>query len=181
MTDACQLSLDSNTVHTKLKLSENNKIVSLMRDEHPYPDHPERFDHWLQVMCTDALSTADRCYWEVEWKQAVYIAVTYKGIGRKGHFDDSCLGKNDQSWSLTSTDHSWSFRHDNNKTSLYVPTSSRVGVYLDWPASTLSFYSVSSEKPIHLHTIHTKFTEPLYPAFRLKPRAVEPSVSLCQM
>ncbi|XP_072249856.1 protein NLRC3-like [Leuresthes tenuis] len=178
---ACDLSLDPNTVHTKLKLSDNNKTVLLMKDDHPYPDHPERFDHWHQVMCTDALSTADRCYWEVEWKQAVYIAVTYKGIRRKGQFDDSCLGKNDQSWSLTSSDGYWSFLHKNNLTSLYVPTSSRVGVYLDWPASTLSFYSVSSEKLIHLHTIHSKFTEPLYPAFRLKPGAVESSVSLCQM
>ncbi|KAM4580644.1 protein NLRC3-like [Odontesthes bonariensis] len=178
---ACEVSLDPNTVYTKLKLSENKKTVSLMTDEHPYPDHPERFDYWNQVMSRDALSTTDRCYWEAEWEGAVYLAVTYKGIGRKGHFDDSCLGNNDQSWSLTSTDPCWSFLHNNNITSLYIPTSSRVGVYLDWPASTLSFYSVSSEKLFHLHTIHTKFTEPLYPAFRLKPWMKKPSVSLCQI
>ncbi|KAJ8377658.1 hypothetical protein AAFF_G00255030 [Aldrovandia affinis] len=42
-----------------------------------------------------------------------------------------------------------------------------VGVYLDWPAGTLSFYSISSDRLTHLHTFHTTFTEPLYPGFGL--------------
>ncbi|KAM9723730.1 uncharacterized protein ACNS7B_019035 [Menidia menidia] len=178
---ACELSLDPNTVHGELKLSENNKTVSLTKYAHPYPDHPERFDFRHQVMGTHCLSTADRCYWEVERDGAAQIAVTYKGIARKGQFDDVCLGNNDQSWSLTCSNAGWSFLHNNNRTPIYALPSSRVGVYLDWPANTLSFYSVTSEKLIHLHTLHTTFTEPLYPAFRLKSLQPKCSVSLCQM
>ncbi|KAM9723731.1 uncharacterized protein ACNS7B_019037 [Menidia menidia] len=181
---ACELSLDPHTLQNKLKLSENNKKVSLTKEEHPYPDHPERFDFWNQVMGTHGLSTADRCYWEVERDGAVQIAVTYKGTGRKGKLDDLCLGNNDQSWSLTCSDAGWFFQHNNNRTPIYALPSSRVGVYLDWPANTLSFYSVTSEKLIHLHTLnglHTTFTEPLYPAFRLKPRQDKCSVSVCQI
>ncbi|KAJ8362293.1 hypothetical protein AAFF_G00384680 [Aldrovandia affinis] len=54
-----------------------------------------------------------------------------------------------------------------------------VGVFLDWPAGTLSFYSVSSDTLTHLHTFHTTFTEPLYPGFGLD--FVDTSVSLCML
>ncbi|XP_071370426.1 NLR family CARD domain-containing protein 3-like, partial [Centroberyx affinis] len=37
----------------------------------------------------------------------------------------------------------------------------KVAVYLDWPAGSLSFYSVSPDTVIHIHTFHTTFTEPL--------------------
>ncbi|KAF3853045.1 hypothetical protein F7725_013733, partial [Dissostichus mawsoni] len=37
----------------------------------------------------------------------------------------------------------------------------RFGVYLDWPAGTLSFYRVSGHTLSHLHTFRTTFTEPL--------------------
>ncbi|KAI3363944.1 hypothetical protein L3Q82_001522 [Scortum barcoo] len=43
----------------------------------------------------------------------------------------------------------------------------RVAVYVDCPAGTLSFYRVSSDTLIHLHTFNTTFTEPLYPGFGL--------------
>ncbi|CAI5682229.1 unnamed protein product [Oreochromis niloticus] len=41
----------------------------------------------------------------------------------------------------------------------------RAAVYVDCPAGTLSFYRVSSDSLIHLHTFNTTFTEPLYPGF----------------
>uniref|UniRef100_A0AAY5KQD8 SPRY-associated domain-containing protein n=1 Tax=Esox lucius TaxID=8010 RepID=A0AAY5KQD8_ESOLU len=40
----CDLTLDPNTVHRNLSLSEENKEVTRRREEQPYPDHPERFD-----------------------------------------------------------------------------------------------------------------------------------------
>ncbi|CAI5657704.1 unnamed protein product [Oreochromis niloticus] len=54
----------------------------------------------------------------------------------------------------------------------------RVAVYVDCPAGTLSFYRVSSDTLIHLHTFNTTFTQTLYPGFRfLWPPGS--SVSLC--
>uniref|UniRef100_A0A673A1Q3 Protein NLRC3-like n=1 Tax=Sphaeramia orbicularis TaxID=375764 RepID=A0A673A1Q3_9TELE len=176
---ACHLTLDLNTVNKRIELSDNNRKVTVMREKQSYPDHSERFDYWKQVLCQQGLT--DRCYWELEWTGQVYIAVTYRGIKRRGEGDDSCLGRNNQSWSLGCTDEKYSVLHHNKRSSVRKSPSNRVGVYLDWPAGTLSFYQVTSDKLIHLHTFHTTFTEPVYPAFRVKTDPFNSSVTLCNI
>ncbi|XP_072566779.1 NLR family CARD domain-containing protein 3-like isoform X2 [Paramormyrops kingsleyae] len=87
---SCQLTLDPNTTHRDLYLSEGNRKVTWGAKQ-PYPDHPERFDCWHQVLCRESLT--GRCYWEAEWSgYDARIGVTYKGIRRKGHSDDCRLG-----------------------------------------------------------------------------------------
>uniref|UniRef100_A0A674ABE1 B30.2/SPRY domain-containing protein n=1 Tax=Salmo trutta TaxID=8032 RepID=A0A674ABE1_SALTR len=161
----CDLTLDLNTVNRLLSLSEENRKVTWRREEQPYPDHPERFEDWRQVLCREGLT--GRCYWEVEWSGGADIGVTYKGISRRGWGDDCCLGYNDKSWSLICSDNRYIARHNNNSTTIDVPSSSphRVGVYLDWSAGTLSFYRASSDTLTHLITFTSTFTEPLYPGF----------------
>ncbi|XP_046902067.1 protein NLRC3-like isoform X5 [Hypomesus transpacificus] len=176
---ACELTLDINTAHIDLSLSEKNRKVTRRREEQPIPDHPERFENCPQVLCREGLSGC--YYWEAEWSgRGVHIAVTYKGISRRGRGDDCLLGFNNKSWSLECGNNSYSARHNNRRTVIPAPPSSshRVGVYLDWLAGTLSFYTVSSDTLTHLHTFHTTFTEPLYPGFRV---GLESSVSLCQV
>ncbi|XP_034151438.1 stonustoxin subunit beta-like, partial [Esox lucius] len=175
------LTLDPNTVHRNLSLSEENKEVTRRREEQPYPDHPERFDVCPQVLCREGLS--GRCYWEVEGSKRVGgIAVTYKGINRRGGGGDCRLGFNDKSWSLNCYDDCYSASHNDMRTVIPVTSSvtssdpHRVGVYLDWPAGTLSFYRVSSDTLTHLYTFNTTFTEPLYPGFWVDN---DSSVSLC--
>ncbi|XP_038839086.1 stonustoxin subunit beta-like, partial [Salvelinus namaycush] len=160
----CDLTLDPNTVNRLLSLSEENRKVTCRREKQPYPDHPERFEDCRQVLCREGLT--GRCYWEAEWSgRGVVIGVTHKGINRRGEVKDCCLGYNDKSWSLTCSDNSYRARHNNNYTTIDVlPSSShRVGVYLDWPAGTLSFYRASSDTLTHLYTFTSTFTEPLYP------------------
>lgn len=157
--------LDPNSTHKNLILSDNNRKVTVGGEQQPYPDHPERFDVLEQLLCTDGLT--GRCYWEVEWRGRVHIAVTYRRIKRKGENDDCRLGKNDKSWSLLCSDDGHSGLHKNEMASIYGAPSNRVGVYLDWPGGILSFFAVSSGKITHLHTFHAKFTEPVYPAFRI--------------
>ncbi|XP_044063211.1 stonustoxin subunit beta-like [Siniperca chuatsi] len=175
--DACELTLDPNTANRKLILSDYNTKVTVGREKQPYPDDPERFDYWKQLLCTDGLT--GRCYWEVEWTGKVYIAVTYRGIRRRGESDDCCLGSNDQSWSLSCSGAGYSGLHSKRSVSISIPPSNRVGVYLDWPAGTLSFYRISSDKLTLLHTFYATFTEPVYPAFRIKMDPYNSSVSLC--
>ncbi|XP_029902359.1 E3 ubiquitin-protein ligase TRIM39-like [Myripristis murdjan] len=179
---SCELKLDTNTAHRRLVLSEDNRKVAAVRQKQPYPDHPERFERWRQILCRDGLT--GRCYWEVEWEGRVYITVTYRGISRTGDGVDSRFGWNKNSWSLSCSDKSFSVSHNNISTDIPAPPSSnRVAVYLDWPAGSLSFYSVSSDTLIHLHTFTSTFTEPLYPGFGFGFGfwSYGSSVSLCQM
>ncbi|XP_063318384.1 protein NLRC3-like isoform X2 [Pelmatolapia mariae] len=176
---SCQLTIDTNTVHTNLKLSDNNRKVTRVKEVQSYPDHPDRFDVCHQLLCGNGLT--GRCYWEVEWKGYIYISASYTRIRRKREGKDSWFGHNEQSWSLTcSDDGPRSVWHNNSETLISSSSSSsasnRVAVYVDCPAGTLSFYGVSSDTLIHLHTFNTTFTETLYAGFWL---ASGSSVSLC--
>ncbi|XP_078147772.1 protein NLRC3-like isoform X3 [Centroberyx gerrardi] len=162
---ACELTLDPNTAHRNLFLSEDNRKVTAVREKQPYPDHPERFENWHQLLCRNGLT--GRCYWEVERNGWVYIGVTYRGISRRGRGEDCGLGWNEKSWRLDCSGDRYSAWHNNTSVSTGIssPDSDRVAVYLDWLAGSLSFYRVSSDTLIHIHTFHSTFTEPLYPAF----------------
>ncbi|XP_044200260.1 NLR family CARD domain-containing protein 3-like [Thunnus albacares] len=178
----CELTLDPNTVNTKLKLSDNNRKVTYVEEDQSYPDHPDRFDGKPQLLCRDELT--GRCYWEVEWRGSVLIAVSYRGISRKGGRADSWFGGNDQSWSLECSDGGYCVWHDKRGTdpsSSSSSVSNRVAVYVDCPAGTLSFYRVSSDTLIHLHTFNTTFTQPLYPGFVFWSSRFGHSVSLCSL
>src|SRR4029434_110410 len=80
--DYCHCTLEPNTAHRNLHLSEGNRRVKRRAEVQSYPDHPERFDVWTQVLCREGVS--GRCYWEVEWRGCVFISVSNKSISRKG-------------------------------------------------------------------------------------------------
>ncbi len=176
--DACDLTLDPNTANTRLVLSDENRKITSVFDRQPYPDHPERFDDVLQVLCVESLT--GRCYWETEWSgDYPDISVSYKGISRKGGWRDCWFGFNDKSWSLICSDKRFTVCHNNNFTHIPAARSSsnRLGVYVDVSTGSLSFYSISDTHTFkHLHTLNTKFTEPLYAGFRVNYS----SVSLCE-
>ncbi|XP_062275961.1 NACHT, LRR and PYD domains-containing protein 5-like, partial [Scomber scombrus] len=162
--DACELELDPNTMNTNLKLSDNNRKVTHVEEDQSYPDHPDRFDSCYQLLCRNVLT--GRCYWEVEWRGRVYISVSYRRIRRKGDSEDCWFGMNDQSWCVRCSDGGYSVYHNKIKTSIPPPPLSlTAAVYVDCPAGTLSFYRVSSDSLIHLHTFNTTFTQPLYAGF----------------
>ncbi|XP_051743135.1 tripartite motif-containing protein 16-like isoform X2 [Ctenopharyngodon idella] len=164
-----RITLDLNTVNENLHLSERNTVITNTDTPLSYPDHPDRFDYYQQVLCRESVCDR-RCYWEIEWSgYDVDISVSYKSIRRKGRGRECVFGNNDQSWSLICYSSSYSFRHNNIRTRL--PAKSiryrKIGVYVDHSAGTLSFYSVSGDTMILIHTVQTTFTQPLYPGFRV--------------
>ncbi|KAM9345097.1 NACHT, LRR and PYD domains-containing protein 3-like [Symphorus nematophorus] len=177
---SCELTLDTNTVSRKIKLSGDNRRATNMEEDQCHPDHPDRFD-WCcpQLLCTNALT--GRCYWEVEWKGSVSIAVAYRGIKRRGDRSDCRFGENHHSWRMSCSDDGYTVFH--NVVGTPIPSSysvsKRVAVYVDYPAGTLSFYTVSSDALIHLHTFYNTFTEPLYPGFGVW--WPDSSMSLCSL
>nr|XP_029503367.1 stonustoxin subunit beta-like [Oncorhynchus nerka] len=241
---ACDLTLDPNTAHRNLSLSEGNRRVERVKEEQPYPDHPERFDHYTQVLCREGLT--GRCYWEVECSGLADIGVTYKGISRKGDGSASEFGYNKKSWRLICRGNHYGALHNSQYTTIHAPhlinppqpqrdqssspprlinppqpqrdrssspprlinppqpqrdqssspprlinppqlqrdqSSSPprlgVGVFLDWPVGTLSFYEIYSDTMTHVYTFQTIFTEPLYPWFSVSNEGS--SVSLSQV
>ncbi len=157
--DACDLTLDPNTAHTRLILSDQNKKITDVFDHQSYPDHPDRFDEVPQVLCVESLT--GRCYWETEWSgYNAVISVLYKGISRKGE-SDCWFGVNDKSWSLWCSNNRFIVWHNNISTVIPADRSSsnRVGVYVDVSTGSLSFYSVSDTHTLtHTHTHSHTYT-----------------------
>ncbi|XP_051249593.1 tripartite motif-containing protein 16-like isoform X2 [Dicentrarchus labrax] len=155
-----ELTLDPNTAHTQLLLSEGNRKVKRMSEQQSYSSHPDRFTVWSQLLSRESLT--GRCYWEVEWRGGgVYVAVAYKNISRAGSLYECLFGCNNKSWSLYCDNNSYYFYYNKVQTPVSGPQSSRVGVYLDHSAGILSFYSVSETMTL-LHRVQTTFTQPLY-------------------
>ncbi|XP_052407969.1 NACHT, LRR and PYD domains-containing protein 12-like isoform X2 [Carassius gibelio] len=175
---ACDLTLDPNTANRNLVLSEENRKVTRVSKSQSYPDHPDRFDYYEQVLCSERLT--GRCYWETEWSGRVDISVCYKEIKRKG-VSDCAFGCNDISWILICSDQGFTALHNRKDTRISVAPDSckRVAVFLDESSDSLSFYSVSDTHTLtHLHTFTHTFTQPLLAGFRLYDYS---SVSLCHI
>ncbi|KAG5844292.1 tripartite motif-containing protein 16 isoform X1 [Anguilla anguilla] len=172
---SCRLTLDPNTAYRELVLSDGNCKVTRKRAVQFYPDHPERFDSFSQVLCREPLG-GFRYYWEVQWSGEFSIGVAYKSINRKGKNSSSLLGYNDKSWSLLCSDTGYSAWH--NKMDKDLPSSlqaSRIGVYLDYAGGLIAFYAVSDSMQV-IHRFQAHFSEPLFAGF-----GVGSSVSICHL
>ncbi|CAJ1087024.1 tripartite motif-containing protein 16 [Xyrichtys novacula] len=123
------LTLDPDSAHRRLVLSEGNTKATLQSAAQPYLDTPQRFDGWTQVMSPSPLY-GQRCYWEVDWRgRGSSIGVAYGALCRKGSDARSGLGYNAQSWTLELSDTCCSAMHDNEN---------GVGVGLDFALGQFS-------------------------------------------
>ena len=151
------------------------KVTDTPHDQR-YPEHPERFTSFSQVLSRESMS-GRRHYFEVEWsREKVHIAVSYKDINRKEKVL-SFFGCNVKSWSLGSYDDDgakrYKFRHNSIVTKVSGPAPStgrnRWGVFVDHTAGVLSFYTVDVDGNTMslLHTERTSFTGPLYAGIKV--------------
>ncbi|XP_044036453.1 NLR family CARD domain-containing protein 3-like isoform X3 [Siniperca chuatsi] len=170
------LKLDENTASRRLVLSEGNrkvKTVKKVKEKVPRPEHKDRFKR-TQVCCEEGLKGL--CYWEVEWKGMVGIAVLYRTVGRKWD-RNSGLGCNEMSWSLLCSRTGYTAIHGKTSKDVEVSPCQKIAVFLDWEGGTLTYFSVKSGELSLIHTFHAKFTEPLFPGFWFK----KGSVNLCEI
>ncbi|KAK7910074.1 hypothetical protein WMY93_014758 [Mugilogobius chulae] len=198
--DFVHVTLDRNTAHTQLLVSEDKLTATLVREKQPYPDHPDRYKKSHQILGSQGLR--GRAYFEVKWNDWVDIAMTYKRNGESETFSKGVFGDNNYSWSLRIYDGDFYICHGNvqepirrisaglvgfsagqmNQVSASF-ISGIVGVFLDYDAGILSFYEILNEGiPSHLYTFRNKFTQPLFPGFGVwivyAQRSVGNSVSL---
>ncbi|XP_010129567.1 PREDICTED: tripartite motif-containing protein 14, partial [Buceros rhinoceros silvestris] len=167
------------SLHPRLKLSDDRLAVSCNWRRIFYPRSPQRFDKLWQVLSRDAFLSGSH-YWEVDLLRAGagwWIGAAYPSIGRKGDSESCRLGWNRASWCLKKFDFEyWAFHKGERIPILIEDDPDRIGIFLDYEAGILSFYNVSNGMA-HLHTFCCKFTEPVYPALRLW----EGSIAICKL
>ncbi|XP_047445855.1 tripartite motif-containing protein 16-like [Mugil cephalus] len=153
---SCKITLDPNTAHKKLVLSEGNRKATLLMMEQSYPDHPDRFTASGQVLSRESLR--GRCYWEVEKGEGgISVVVAYKD----NNSVNERFGENNKSWAFDFYKNRYNFRYNKIQNPIPGRPSSRLGVYLDHRAGILSFYSIS-ETMTHLAKAKITFSQPLY-------------------
>ncbi|XP_077413597.1 E3 ubiquitin-protein ligase TRIM11 [Vanacampus margaritifer] len=176
------LTLDTNTSHPLLSISDDLRLVTRVKTRLPCEAHPERFDHWPQVLTVQSFSAGTH-YWELETEGFWDIAICYKSIGRKGKEGNS-FGNNAVSWSLTQQhDRKLAAWHDRKKTRLaYKMTGKRVAVAVDYNAGTITFSEVGpSNNLTHIHTFWTTFTEPVSLGFGLYKLELNSHISIVKV
>uniref|UniRef100_W5LWL2 Uncharacterized protein n=1 Tax=Lepisosteus oculatus TaxID=7918 RepID=W5LWL2_LEPOC len=146
------VTLDPDTAHCELSLSEDGKRVRLGQTK-SLSDKPHRFDSWRCVLSREAF-TSGRHYWEVEVNNSWRIGVTRESALTKGRF---IFSPQQGYWCL------YSYLHDfyaltRPLTDLNQSLQPRkLGVCVDIEERKVSFYTVESRA--HLYT----FTDMVFP------------------
>uniref|UniRef100_A0A452Q807 Erythroblast membrane associated protein (Scianna blood group) n=1 Tax=Ursus americanus TaxID=9643 RepID=A0A452Q807_URSAM len=156
------VTLDPDTAHPKLILSEDRRCVKLGDRRQPVPDGPQRFDFVVSVLGAEYF-TAGCHYWEVDVgnKTKWALGVCSESVSRKGKV------------TATPANGHWLVRQSSEKeyealtspqTTLRLKEPPRcVGIFLDYEAGIISFYNVTSRT--HIFTFTHTFSGPLRPFF----------------
>ncbi|XP_078271770.1 uncharacterized protein LOC144602515 [Rhinoraja longicauda] len=156
------LTLDVETAHPWLEVSEDRKRVRWTGTERSLPDTGKRFTYWPYVLGSEGF-TSGRHYWEVEvaGSEDWSLGVAAESVERK---ERVTLTPETGVWSIRRWDDEFDAVTSPPSPLPARPIPGRVGVYLSYESGTVSFYDADTKS--HLHTVTgNKFTEKLYPFF----------------
>ncbi|KAM7146192.1 E3 ubiquitin-protein ligase TRIM39-like [Macrochelys suwanniensis] len=155
------VTLDPDTAHPSLILSEDQRTVTYKDKQQDLPDNLKRFDTYPIVLGFNKLMRG-RHYWEVEVgdKTNWTLGVCTESVTRKGKI---YLSPENGFWTVC-------LRYEEYKalTSHLTPLSisvrpRRVGIFLDYDVGEVSFYNVTDKS--HLFTFTDTFSGTLHPYF----------------
>ncbi|XP_037397471.1 tripartite motif-containing protein 35-like isoform X1 [Pygocentrus nattereri] len=156
------VTLDPNTAHPRLHLSDDLTAVEKRDQRSSLPDNPERFDEYESVLGSEGFNSGIHC-WDVQVGDSDYweLGVITESVTRKG---DSFSGS------------VWRLRYDQSRNKIWIlcPGQSghsftpkeklqRVRVQLDWDRGKMTFTDLLTNT--HLHTITHTFTQRVLPFF----------------
>ncbi|XP_031436032.1 zinc-binding protein A33-like [Clupea harengus] len=155
------VTLDPNTANPRLILSEDLTSVRWGDERQQLPDNPERFDHYVSILCSEGFNSGTHC-WDVEVGEITWwsVGVLTESLQRKGDFySKSGL------WCLCYKDGKYGARSSPQPLTLLTVKQKlqRIRVQLDWDRGELSFSDPDNNTHLHTHT-HT-FTERVFPYF----------------
>ncbi|XP_061098780.1 E3 ubiquitin-protein ligase TRIM35-like [Conger conger] len=154
------VTLDPNTAHPNLSLSEDLTSVRRSGERQQVPDNPERFDWRWWVLGSEGFSSGRHC-WDVEvggedWR----VGVIKESFSRKGRLDLSPAGG---VWSIKLIRGEYRAMTSTSTCLTVQRELQRVRVELDWDRGKVSFSDPSDNTP--LYTFKHSFTERLFPFF----------------
>ncbi|XP_054457943.1 zinc-binding protein A33 [Anoplopoma fimbria] len=159
---AVDVTLDCNTAHPRLILSEDMKSVRCGERHQMLPDNPERFDRVVCVIGREAISSG-RHYWEVEVgrKTDWDLGVAKQSINRKGKIE---VTPSNGYWFLSLRDKKkYTFRSEPSTDVHLNRRPNRIGIFVDFEKGQVSFYNVDAK--IHIYTFNDTFSECIFPFF----------------
>uniref|UniRef100_A0A672PAR5 E3 ubiquitin-protein ligase TRIM39-like n=1 Tax=Sinocyclocheilus grahami TaxID=75366 RepID=A0A672PAR5_SINGR len=157
------VTLDPDTAHPYLILSDDGKQVIHGDIKQKLPNNQKRFDHCTCVLGKDGFSSG-RFYFEVQVNEKTKwdLGVARESINRKGKVT---VSPQDGFWvlGLWNENEYWACTDPYVLLSLRVKPQ-KVGVFVDYEEGLVSFYNVESKSHIYSFTGQS-FTEKLYPLF----------------
>ncbi|XP_035856468.1 E3 ubiquitin-protein ligase TRIM21-like isoform X2 [Sander lucioperca] len=159
---AVDVTLDPDTAHPELILSDDGKQVNLGDVRKNLPDNPERFSNWLCVLGKQSFSSG-RFYFEVQVKGKTEwtLGVAGESIKRKG--DIIPPDPQNSFWTILMTIENEYYAFSGVLLSL-KSRPQKVGVFVDYEEGLVSFYDVDAAALISSFT-GCSFTKKLFPFF----------------
>ncbi|XP_043384135.1 butyrophilin subfamily 1 member A1-like isoform X6 [Chelonia mydas] len=148
LSDVANVTLDPDTAHPYLVLSEGGKSVRWGDIEEDLPGNPERFDYWECVLGCGGFTAGRHC-WEVEVGGEGYwaVGVARESVGRKGDISRSPEGG---IWAVGWDWWEGQFRALTSPVTLLPRrrAPSRIRVCLDCDRGQVTFIDAGDEAPI---------------------------------
>ncbi|XP_042284663.1 centrosomal protein of 290 kDa isoform X10 [Thunnus maccoyii] len=156
-----QVTLDPNTAHRRLALSDHNTQIHADDDDQDVPDNPGRFDVVLAALGSTGFSTG-RHYWEVSVAEAncYLLGMASESSQRKGTLSFKPLKGY---WTIVLNKQGQYKAMNNRPITLPVQTPPlMLGILLDYNKGQISFYDAGTRS--HLYSfVGQKFTGKIYP------------------
>ncbi|GLD45795.1 E3 ubiquitin-protein ligase TRIM21-like isoform X1 [Lates japonicus] len=160
---AVEVTLDRNTAHPNLLLSDDGKQVHHGDVRRNLPDNPQRFYSCVNVLGKQSFSSG-KFYYEVQvkGKTAWTLGVASESVDRKGQIT---LSPKNGFWTLWLRNGDEYVANDKRPVHLSLENHPQmVGLFLDYEEGLVSFYDVNAADLLYSFT-DCSFTEKIYPYF----------------